>query len=98
MRTRYLVLAFALVAALAAGQQEPYPGQSSHAEPPKDFFCSNHPNAPKAHKCDCQKTCAKPTDEEGNTVDGPLVVTEDPKCTVWCHKDHCACALKCSET
>lgn len=100
MRLRYFVLAFALVASVAAGVQEreAYPGQSGHAKPPEGWQCSNHPNAPKDHKCECKKTCAKPTDEDGNAVEGPMVVTEDTKCKVWCHKDHCACPVKCGDT
>jgi hypothetical protein len=86
--------------AVGGGQQrhEPYPGQGEHAEPPKGWFCSSHPSAPRDHKCDCKKTCAKPTDEDGNTIDGPMIVTEDARCTVFCHKDHCACEVKCAET
>ena len=94
---RGLLLFILLIAAVAAGgqQREAYPGQGEHREPPKGWMCSNHPRAPRDHKCDCQRTCAKPTDEDGNVIDGPMVVTEDTKCKVWCHADHCACPVKC---
>jgi hypothetical protein len=30
--------------------------------------------------------------------DAPATVVEDPKCKVYCHKDHCACPIKCGPT
>ena len=95
---RWIVLAIVLASAAFAQQREDYPGQSGHAEPPKGWNCTSHPSAPADHKCDCKKTCTKPTDEEGNAIEGPLVVTEDPKCKAYCHADHCTCEVRCKQT
>lgn len=67
------------------------PAFQEHPEPPKGWFCSNAPNAPKDHKCACHRECVKPAPggEGGGTV------IEDPKCKVYCHKEHCACPIKC---
>lgn len=92
MKTRYGVLLCALVLAAFAGAQEPYPGQSEHREPPEGWVCSNHPNAPKDHKCGCNPECTK-------NDDGTMTIQEDVKCTVYCWKEkHCACAHQCQST
>jgi hypothetical protein len=90
----------AAVAAMESTPQAPeqYPGQHEHARPPEDFYCSDHPNAPKDHACACQRKCSKPLDDEGNEIPGPLVEGEDPKCSVYCHKDKCSCSTKCGQT
>jgi len=99
MRLRYAVLFFAvLVAAGAYAQKEAYPGQSHHGPPPADWFCTNRKDAPKAHQCSCHRTCAKPTDENGNPIAGPLQPQEDSKCSVWCHQKHCTCPTTCEST
>lgn len=97
---RLFILAIVLVAAIAHGgqQREAYPGQSHHGEPPKDFFCTNRKDAPKAHQCSCHRTCAKPTDEDGNPVAGPAEPQEDAKCSVYCWQKHCTCPTKCEST
>jgi hypothetical protein len=98
MKIRYLVLLLA-VATAAYAQKEVYPGQSGHKEPPKDWACTNRKDAPKAHQCGCHRTCAKPTDEDGNPVAGaPAQPQEDPKCSVWCWQKHCTCPTTCEST
>jgi hypothetical protein len=73
-------------------QQEPYPGQSEHREPPENWFCARPgPNVPKDHECDCHRECTK--DENGVNVE-----QEDRKCSVWCWQKHCTCPSKCSTT
>lgn len=89
---RWMVLSVVLlVAAVAYGQKEAYPGQSHHGEPPKDWACTTRKDAPKAHQCSCHRECA-----ENET--GQIVEQEDPKCTVWCWQKHCTCPSKCSST
>jgi hypothetical protein len=84
--------------AVGGGQQrEQYPGQSWHATPPDGYFCTKHPSADADHKCECLKKCVPELDEDGNPT-GKQVVQEDPKCSVRCHPDHCACEVKCAET
>jgi hypothetical protein len=93
--TRGLMLIVVFVAAVASGGQEreAYPGQREHKQPPKNFFCSNHPNTPKTHKCGCQIACVK------NEETGQVEEHEDPKCTVYCWaKTHCACEHQCAST
>jgi hypothetical protein len=79
---KYLLLAALLVWQTS---DEPYPGQSRHAEPPAGWFCI-HQNAelsvPAAHACSCERSC----DENGQ-------VREDQSCTVFCHADHCHCDM-----
>ena len=91
---RGLILIAVLMAAVANGGQEreAYPGQSSHATPPKGWYCTTDKRAAKDHQCDCHRECG--TDDAGKKTPAP----EDPKCTVWCHKDHCGCPVKCGET
>jgi hypothetical protein len=65
--------------------QEPYPGQSQHQEPPAGWVCMNQNfelSVPKEHVCRCERM---------KKEDGSIV--EDPSCTVFCHADHCACAM-----
>lgn len=92
---QFVILPLALysfVVFAVASQSEQYPGQSHHGEPPAGWVCSNHPNAPKDHKCGCNPTCSK--DESGK-----VTIAEDPKCTVYCWKDkHCACEHQCAGT
>jgi len=85
--TRRFVLAFALIA-LGATQEttEPYPGQREHKVPPDGWYCE-HQNVTlsvePSHVCVCERACDPETG----------VTTEDRGCTVWCHRDHCHCAL-----
>src|SRR5262245_59761430 len=100
MKMRLFALALAVtVTAFAQVRPEQFPGQSEHREPPKDWMCSNLPNAPKDHKCDCKRSCAKPIDpESGEEMAGPMTVQEDRACAVWCWPDHCTCPVKCGDT
>ncbi len=86
--------AFLGLMALQTGQQPPeaYPGQHSHAEPPKGWFCSTENKNP-AHKCACKRMAkATPEDPLCEEQDAP----ESPQCTVYCHKDFCRCDITCS--
>jgi hypothetical protein len=76
---------------------EAYPGQSEHAKPPADWFCSRHPNVSKddAHYCDCYRECKEEQNEDGTTRIAPV---ESNKCKVWCHQDHCSCPTQCDTT
>jgi hypothetical protein len=72
--TRGLMVIVVFVAAVASGGQEreAYPGQRNHAEPPKGWTCTKHPNVPKSspHHCECKRTCVQNTDEHGQPMDG----------------------------
>lgn len=75
-----------LLIALLLQTAEPYPGQSNHAEPPKDWYCANQNyelTVPPAHVCGCERMCDSETGE----------IREDRTCTVWCHADHCHCQV-----
>ena len=101
MRTLLLsVLVGALfVQAPAKPPKEAYPGQSEHAKPPDDFFCT--PAAKDAaHRCACKRMATLTEDEAKAKVCcteiPPERVQEDAKCTVFCHKDHCQCPVTCA--
>ena len=101
MGTFRLVFAVtALVGLLAVpAPQEAYPGQSSHAAPPEGWMCQpQHPSGfgvPLDHVCGCARMVLKDPDGQCSRLpDGALRVTEDPKCTVFCHADHCACPMQ----
>lgn len=82
----WLMLAvLAAVAVTAQVAQEPYPGQSQHAEPPAGWQCQNQNyelSVPPDHVCSCERM---------RKEDGTMV--EDQQCKVYCHMDHCACAM-----
>lgn len=90
MRTIILI---AIVFAL----QEPYPGHDSHQAPPPGWFCQHQyyvdgkPQVEPSHVCMCDRKCMENADGEPYTV-------EDPKCTVYCHKDHCDCPTPCQDS
>jgi hypothetical protein len=89
------LLVVGLLALLAAA-----PLPQERPAPPKGWFCSNAPNAPKDHKCDCHRECVRRPPDGGSQGEGggSTVVIEDPKCKVYCHKEHCACPIKCGPT
>jgi hypothetical protein len=65
-------------------QGDPHEGQPD--------TCSNHSSADAAHQCECWRATDCPTpDENGN----PVARAEDPKCKVYCRKDHCHCVGAC---
>lgn len=84
---RYLLLA--LLVAVQVTQDPPreqYPGQSQHAEPPKDWFCmpQNYTlTVPPDHACNCERSCDETTGK----------IREDQKCGSFCHADHCKCEV-----
>jgi len=87
-----VILIVVLASAAFAQQREQYPGQGEHSEPPKNFYCSNHPLTPAKHKCACEPSCVK-------NENGEMEMHPDPKCTVYCwEKDHCACGHQCEST
>jgi hypothetical protein len=99
-----VLLAASVTIGFAAAQQEPYPGQGQHAEPPTGWTCSRDA-ADKAHLCFCRgmvqsddPMCHAPVADDPDTEEdesAPQPIQEDPKCTVWCHKSHCTCKEFC---
>jgi hypothetical protein len=83
MMKPYVVGLMLLVGLAPAPQERP--------APPAGWFCTHDKRAPKAHRCDCQRSCAK-------GEDGTMSVIEDPTCKVYCHKDHCGCPTGCPST
>lgn len=94
---------FAFSIGVLAAQHEPYPGQGEHQMPPDGWFCSRDGGGNLDHVCNCRgmseqhdpmcktpEKPAEPPDEEGGVTQG-----EDPSCTVFCHRDHCRCPIKC---
>lgn len=103
---RWLLLGVLVFAQVPA---EPYPGQRNHEKPPEGWFCERFETAPdQAHTCWCSgmnhdPVCKKPdpvpddpaTDEDESQPQAP---PEDPKCLVWCHRDHCTCKVLCKDS
>lgn len=101
MKFRLTTILFALVVGVLGAQDqtepEKYPGQHDHAKPPEGWYCS--PQTPKYtippdHLCACQRHTIPnlSTGEECiKNPDGTDYLVEDPKCSVWCHADHCRC-------
>lgn len=85
------VKAPAQCALMMAVAQVPEPGNPGHKQPPPGEHCDHVPNDP-AHNCTCHRECKQNTDEEGNPAPGAYV-QEDPKCRVYCFKDHCHCPV-----
>lgn len=81
------LLGFEAFVLFGAQNDEPYPGQSQHAVPPKDWFCTPTAADPD-HKCACKRM-----DASAPVCDDPP--KEDPVCTVYCHADHCRCPIIC---
>lgn len=90
-----LILACVLVLSAFQTPPEAYPGQRQHADPPPSWFCSASPKkGDEAHKCSCTRMAqATPVDPDCCEA----VITEDPKCTVYCHMDHCMCKVTCKK-
>lgn len=113
MRLAILLLAL-MVGVLAAQEpQNPAQPWPNHEQPPDGWFChpalDEDEVETNAHACACRgmtlvdpqptpEQCHKqPTyDGEGN-VNGE-VLTEHATCKVYCHKDHCHCARRCTTT
>ena len=105
---RYLLPAVMSLAAVLASAQvpaEPYPGQREHRAPPEGWNCSRDA-ADFAHVCFCtgmveDPECPTPpiggTGENGEDM-MPQRPPEDPKCTVYCHRGHCTCVVKCHDS
>jgi hypothetical protein len=93
MRT-LILLALAL---MLQQDGEQYPGQRNHAAPPEGWFCQHQysiggvPQVPEDHICACARTCM-------DNADGTQSTVEDPKCAVYCHKDHCDCPTPCQDS
>lgn len=106
MRALWLACLFGVVL-VAQGGREAYPGQAQHREPPKGWYCVPTDTAKRMetdpHACDCLGMISDPLcsttskDESGNEVTTPAT-TENSKCRVYCHKDHCTCMRLCHDT
>ena len=77
---------------LAQSTELPDAGNPGHQEPAPGANCV-HNAKDAAHNCACHRECKQNTDEEGNPVQGAYV-QEDPKCRVYCYKDHCHCPVE----
>ncbi|HET9832697.1 MAG TPA: hypothetical protein VFP91_13330 [Vicinamibacterales bacterium] len=75
----------------AQNEELPAPGNPGHTEPGPGEHCVHAANDP-AHNCSCHRECKQNTDDDGNPVPGGHV-EEDPKCRVYCFKDHCHCPV-----
>ena len=87
-----------LVLVTAQPPQEAYPGQATHQAPPAGWMCQpQHPQGfgvPLDHVCTCQRMAG--LNQNGLCAQDPAdrgPVREDPKCTVFCHMDSCACPV-----
>ena len=69
----------------------PPDGNPGHVEPAPGAQCKHDARDP-SHNCLCHRECRQALDDEGNVTTGQYVV-EDPKCRVYCFKDHCACPI-----
>jgi len=69
----------------------PGPGNPGHNEPAEGEHCV-HDSKDAAHNCSCHRECKQNTDDDGNPAKGAFV-QEDPKCRVYCFKDHCHCPV-----
>lgn len=100
MPTFGIVLMVGVVANAALNVQVPtsppppeaYPGQRDHAKPPEGFYCSPQ-GKDAAHKCACKRMAQRMEGDPKDCCSGP--VQEDPKCTVYCHMNHCLCPVGC---
>ena len=73
-------------------EELPAPGNPGHVQPSAGEHCVHAANDP-AHNCNCHRECRQNTDDNGNPIAGARVV-EDPKCRVYCFKDHCHCPVE----
>jgi hypothetical protein len=70
----------------------PAPGNPGHQRPSPGESCVHNDGDP-AHNCSCHRECKQNTDDDGNPTEGASV-QEDPKCRVYCFKDHCHCPIE----
>jgi hypothetical protein len=70
----------------------PAPGNPGHQRPAPGERCVHDASDP-AHNCACHRECKQNTDDDGNPAEGAHV-QEDPKCRVYCFKDHCHCPIE----
>jgi hypothetical protein len=75
----------------AQSEELPAPGNPGHERPAEGARCV-HNEQDAAHNCSCHRECKQNTDEDGNPAQGAHV-QEDPKCRVYCFKDHCHCPV-----
>jgi hypothetical protein len=76
---------------LAQSTELPGAGNPGHHEPAPGANCVHDAND-AAHNCACHRECKQNTDDDGNPSEGAYV-QEDPKCRVYCFKDHCHCPV-----
>lgn len=103
MRALWLACLFGavLVAQGPASPATPFP---NHELPPKGWYCVPADTAERVqtndHACDCLGMRSDPIcrtegqDENGNPIEVRRT-TDNSRCKVYCHKDHCACASQC---
>ncbi len=93
MRIMFAVIVGVLI--LQAPAPEQFPGQRDHAQPPKDFFCQlkGTKGVDDAHACTCTRM-QETTKADPDCCNAPPA-PEDPKCSVYCWKDHCHCKVGC---
>lgn len=102
--TRAALLLLAVLSLGVQGQTpEAYPGQHDHEKPPEGWYCEPQTpryTIPPDHVCACRRMeiTEVTTGECVKNPDGSNYVTEDPKCAVWCHKDHCKCPTMSCDT
>ena len=97
----WLMLSLAVVS-IAAQQPDPANPWPDDEEPAHGWYCvpadKEHSPDKEAHACAClgmveHPVCPKPIDPP--TVQAP---NDNPKCKVYCHRDHCMCMKQCNDT
>lgn len=65
-------------------------GNPGHKEPPPGWTCASSGE----HACACHRACQDTTTEnEDGSQSTSTTVVEDPRCRVYCFKDHCRCPV-----
>lgn len=97
MRTALLLL---LIPILMAQTPAPDPARPfpNHEEPPVGWFCVPASSAAavetEPHACNCRGMVLEDPEPFCHTEDGEPR-GESSTCKVYCHKDHCRCAVRC---
>ena len=98
---KWLMLSLAVVS-IGAQQHDPANPWPNHEEPAHGWYCvpadKEHPPDKEAHACTClgmveDPMCPKPSDPPA--LQEP---NDNPKCKVYCHKNHCMCLKQCRDT
>jgi hypothetical protein len=82
-----------LVVLMLAQSPNPFP---NHETPPKGWMCrpatSEHEAQTVAKACVCLGMSTNPECQPMNEAP-----KDDPKCRVYCHRDHCGCVVNCEQ-